>query len=187
MAGRMQAAGRIARWVGATGLLLVPLVMMQVSDEWDWGAFDFVFAAVLLYGVCGAYELAVRRNGDIAYRAAVVVALGAAFMTIWVNAAAGTIGGEGNPYNLMFVGVLLVALVGAILARFRPEGMARAMLAAAAAEMLVAAIVLAVGAGYGEPPGIRATIMLIMGFAGMWTLSASLFWTAARGQTGAVV
>jgi hypothetical protein len=189
MAGRMQAAGlwRIARWAGATGLLLVPLVAMRFTEEVDWTAFDFVFAAAMLYGVCALYELAIRLNGDVAYRMGTVVALAAGFLTIWVNGAVGIIGDEDNPYNLMFGGVLLIAMVGAVLARFRAEGMARAMVAAAAGEILIAVIVVAIAAGANEPPGLPGLVMLILGFAGMWTLSAALFWTAARGQAGAVV
>ena len=84
------------------------------------------------------------------------------------------IGSEGNAYNLLFYGVLLVALIGAIVARFRPAGMARAMVVAAVAQ-------LAVGAG-----GLTADLLggvLSMGFAGLWLLAAALFWRAARERT----
>ena len=40
----------------------------------------------------------------------------------------------------MFFGVLVVGIIGAIIARFRPQGMARALFATALAQALVAVI-----------------------------------------------
>ena len=45
----------------------------------------------------------------------------------------------------MYVGVLAVGVVGAVIARFRPNGMARALLATALAQALVAVIALIAG------------------------------------------
>jgi len=78
--------------------------------------------------------------GSIVYRAAVGVAVGAALLLIWINLAVGIIGDEGNPANLMHIGVLAVGIIGAIFARLRPLGMARVLLATAVAQMLVAMI-----------------------------------------------
>jgi hypothetical protein len=44
----------------------------------------------------------------------------AAFILIWMNLAVGIIGSEDNPANLMYGGVLAVAIVGAFMVRFRP-------------------------------------------------------------------
>lgn len=43
-----------------------------------------------------------------------------------MNGAVGIVGSEDNPANLMYGGVLAVGIVGAVIARFRAEGMARA-------------------------------------------------------------
>ncbi len=59
-----------------------------------------------------------------------------------MNLAVGLIGSEDNPANLMYVGVLAVGIIGAILARFSPLGMARALFATALAQALVAVIAL---------------------------------------------
>jgi hypothetical protein len=70
---------RIAAWGGAAVLLLLPLVAMPFSEEVAWDAADFAFAGALVAGVGVIYELAVRMTGNTAYRAAVGVALAAAF------------------------------------------------------------------------------------------------------------
>jgi len=79
-----------------------------------------------------------------AYRIAAGLALTAAFLIVWMNAAAGLIGIEDDdPANLLYVGVLAIGFIGAIIARFQPRGLARAMFATALAQALVGAIALA--------------------------------------------
>ena len=63
-----QSVARVA--AGTALLLLIPLVLMQVSDGTDWGVFDFVFAGVLLFGTGMLLQLAVRSGAHFAYRAA---------------------------------------------------------------------------------------------------------------------
>ena len=57
-----------------------------------------------------------------------------------INLAVGVIGSEENPANLMFGGVLAVGIVGAVVARFRPRGMARALVSTAVAQTTVGVI-----------------------------------------------
>ena len=50
-----------------------------------------------------------RSQGSSAYRVAAVLALGAAFVIVWLNVAAGLIGIEDDdPANLLYVGVLAI-------------------------------------------------------------------------------
>jgi hypothetical protein len=119
-----------------------------------------------------------------AYRSAVGVALAAAFLIFWLNGAVGIIGTEDNPANLMFGGVLAVGIIGAIIARFRPHGMARAMVATALAQALVAVIVL-IG-GLTSPLSGPVEILALIGFfVALFVGSALLFRYAAREQTPA--
>jgi hypothetical protein len=164
---------RMIGWSIPVLLLLLPLLAMRFTDEVNWTASDFVFAGVLFGSVGLTFELIVRKSGSLAYRVGAALAVLAAFMTIWANGAVGMIGDEDNPLNLMFGGVLAIALFGAVLARFRPEGMARAMAAAAAAQFLASA--------YGAFTDLRGGILSAM-FAGLWILSAALFAKAARDQ-----
>lgn len=145
--GRRWSRWRVAGWGLAALVLLLPLAAMQLTDEMNWGLEDFIFAGALVLGIGTAFELAVRRTGSAAYRAAAAVALAAAFMLIWINAAVGIIGSDGNAANLVYAGVLAVGVLGALLARFRPQGMARALFATALAQVLVGALALAAGWG----------------------------------------
>lgn len=169
---------RIAGWTLAVLLLLLPLVAMQFTTEVDWTAADFVFAAVLIGGVGLAIELAFRSNRNGAYRLAVALFVGAAFLLVWINAAVGIIGGEDNPLNLLYAGVLAIACAGAVVARFRARGMARAMSVAAAAQAVVG--IIAVIAEAHLPPGPLGLIVLNGGFVAMFAASAVLFGRAAR-------
>lgn len=139
----------------------------------------------MLAVACGACELAARMTGSNAYRAAVGVAVAAAFILVWMNLAVGVIGSEEDPANLMYGGVLAVAIVGALLARFQPVGMARALSATALAQALVGAIALAAGLGSTAPSFPEAIVFLTGFFAALWLLSAWLFRKAAREQTPA--
>jgi hypothetical protein len=172
---------RLLLWAVPTALLTTPAVMMmRAAEGWDWSGFDFVFGAVLLYGTTGLIDLAIRKGGSTAYRLGAGLAVLAAFLLIWINGAVGVIGNEDNPANLVFFGIIAVALAGSILARFEARGMSRAMLVACALNAAVAAAVPVFAWGADEPPGAIGLTFLIGGFALMWGLSSALFAKAAR-------
>lgn len=178
--GRRGNRWRPAVWGTAAGLLLLPLVAMQFTEDVVWTPFDFMVFGTMLLAACGIYELGAKMSSNTAYRAAFGVAVVAGFILVWVNLAVGIIGTENNPANLMFGGVLVVGIIGALIARFRPHGMARALIATAVAQALV--IVIAVAAA------IRfdfALVGLTVFFVAMWLISAGLFWKAARERTPA--
>lgn len=166
-------------------ILLLPLVAMQFSDDVKWSGFDFALMAALLAGVGLGLELAIATSGDAAYRIASGIALAAGLLLVWINGAVGIIGGEREDANLLYSGVLAVALAGALAARFRPAGMALAMGAAALAQALVPVIAPAFA------PGARAIAWSpeVFGLTGvfvlLWLASAWLFRKAARRQGNA--
>jgi hypothetical protein len=171
--GRARNPWRIAAWSIAALLLLLPLVAMRFTEEVSWTVSDFLFAGLMIAIVGATFELAVRMTANIPHRAAIAVALAAAFLTIWANGAVGMIGDEDNPFNLLFFGVIALALGGAVVARFRPAGMALAMVAAAVAQAALGV------AGFASDP--RGGV-LSAAFGGLWLLSAALFRKAAREQ-----
>ena len=163
---------RYVAWAGAAGLVLLPLVAMQVAPDsgvnWTFG--DFVFAVLMIGGTGLAIELVVRLARSWAARAGAVVALGTGFLLIWSNLAVGYIGSEDNPYNLLFFGVIVVAVLGSALARFRSPGLVWAMAATALAHAAAGL------GGFAEDP---VTGPITLAFCLMWLTSAALF-RAAR-------
>ena len=167
-------------WSIAALLLLLPLVAMQFTDEVNWTVSDFVFAMLLILSVGLPLELAVSRTGSLAYRAAVGLVLIVWFLTLWLNGAVGIIGSEDNSANVMYAGVIAIAIIGAVIARFRPGGMARAMIGAALALVAIAAIVLVTGWG-SEEPVWPWPVVIINGFmAALLVAAAMLFRYAAQ-------
>jgi hypothetical protein len=120
------------------------------------------------------------RTGRTAYRSALGVALAAGVILVWLSLGVGIIGKDGDPANVMYFGVLAVGLIGAMIARLRPQGMARALSAMALAQALVAAIALI--AGLGLPWSGPAEILALNAFfVASFAASAWLFRRAARG------
>jgi len=159
-------------------VLLVPLAAMQFTDEVVWTPSDFVVAGVLLFGAGLTYELVAKRTGNTAYRVAVGLAVATSLILVWMNLAVGIIGSEDNPPNVMYVGVLAVGIVGAIVARFRPKGMARALYATALAQMLVPVIALIIW----RPPvnaGVWGVFVLNAIFGALFVSSALMFQRAS--------
>jgi hypothetical protein len=160
-------------------LLLLPLVAMQFTDEVAWSPGDFLAAWILMMTAGLAYLLVTARAGSLVYRAAAGVAVGAAFLLVWVNLAVGLIGNEGNPANLLYGGVLAVGLVGAALARFQPRGMARALAATALAQALVPVLALLAWQPQSTADALKIFAANTL-FALLFAASALLFRQAAR-------
>lgn len=170
----------LVMWAIAAMLWLLPLIAMRFTREVAWDVFDFVLWGVMLTVAAGTVEVATRLSGSWAYRLGVGVAVAAAFLLIWLNLAVGIIGREDDPANLMFAGVLFVAVSGAFVARFRPDGMARAMIAAAMAQGLVGVIAMVWRLGATGEAWPRPILGLTAFFCAMWLGSAWLFDKAAR-------
>ncbi len=168
LGGRSGLPWRVIGWGIAAALMIFPIVTRA-----PWTAEDFVFAGVVLGTIGLGAELATRFTRSIPYRAGVAAALVAAAMIVVVNGAVGMIGDEGNAYNELFLGVIAVALLGAILTRFRARGMAIAMVAAAGTQAVVGLLGLSA-----DPRGA----VLSAALAGIWLLPAAFFRAAAREQ-----
>lgn len=166
---------RIAALAAGALILLAPLVAMQFSDTVAWDGGDFGVLGALLIGLYLAFELLARTTDAPPYRWGAAVALAGAFLLIVSNLAVGIIGSEDNRANLLYAGVLAVGAAGAALARLRPRGMARALLAMA---LLQAAIgVFALTAGLDTRPQV---LLINAFFVGMFGGASLLFSRAAR-------
>jgi hypothetical protein len=173
-------------------ILLIPLIAMQFTDEVNWDVFDFVLFGTALFVIGLAYELVARRldlpasegqstpettkTGKTLYRVALGIGLGGAFLLFWVNGAVGIIGNEGQPANLMYGAVFLVGFIGSLIARFKPQGMARTLFAMAFVQLLIPVI-----AGIIWPQvswggaGMVGVFMLNAFFAMLFVVSGFLF------------
>ena len=132
-------------WGGFAALIALPAVAMMFSTGVNWGPEDFIFATLLFGVLGGGIELAMRARQVASYRWAGVLALGMGFVTLWVNMAVGIIGNDDNPLNAHYLWVLGIPIVGSIAARFKPTGMALAMIATAIAHLAIAGVAHAAG------------------------------------------
>lgn len=173
--GRGAQGWRAGVWGGAAALMLAPAVATRLTDEMKWDAADFILVGAMLAGACGLWELAMSKTRNWAYAAAATVAAGTAFLLFLVNGAVGFIGDEGNAVNLLFFGVVTLALGGAIIVRFRAGDMARAMAVTAAMQAAVGALAVSI------VPDVRGFLLGTALFVPLWLLSAWLFRRAARG------
>lgn len=178
--GRRGMNWRVVGWGMAAFVLLLPFLAMQVTREVDWNATDFIIIGAMLAIAGGTIELGARMSRNWSYRGGVGVAVATTFLLIWVNLAVGFLGSERNPANLIFFGVFAVGIAGAFIVGFRPAGMAKAMVATAAAQVFVGVVALAAGLGSTGYDGVYEVMMGSILFAGMWLASAWLFRRADR-------
>jgi hypothetical protein len=162
---------------------MLPSLAMHFTDEVVWDVTNFAVAGALLFGTGFTDEMVAKKMDSVAYWFAIGVALATALLLVWLNLAVGVIGKEGDAANLMYFGVLAVGIIGSVVARLEPRGMAFALLATAIAQALVAAI--AVAGGLGSPWSGPAEILILNGlFVALFVGSAWLFRRAARAQAG---
>lgn len=108
------------------------------------------------------------------YKWAFTQALCTAFLLTWIIPAVGIYERSGDPYDLPFYGVLAVGVIGALISRFRPKGMALTLASMAAAQVLVEMS--------GIIAGLGSRILLNGFFTVLWLGSALLFRNAAQGK-----
>ena len=125
------------------------------------------------------------KTSNTACKFALGVALAAAFLLVWVNGAVGIVGADGDRFNLMYWGVLVVGIVGSLIARFQPQAMARALFATALAQALVTVIALIAGKHHSPVSSVSEILLLNGFFVALFLGSAWLFRNAAQQRTPA--
>lgn len=87
---RMRTNGlRITGWALAAGILLLPLVAMQFTDEVNWTVSDFVTMGALLIGTGLILELAAWKIRDVRYRIGFSVLVLVLLVLVWIEGAVG--------------------------------------------------------------------------------------------------
>ncbi len=83
---------RIFLWIGAAtgGLLLIPLVAMQLTREVNWTLSDFIAMGILLFTISSLFVLAARKVQK-KHRLAVGAVFLLAFLWLWAELAVGVL------------------------------------------------------------------------------------------------
>lgn len=152
-------------------------VLLVLALCWPWifiggvGEGDLVDAlalglipAIVISGIIAYRETKTRAA---AYRGGIALALISALLIVWMIGAVGIFGRSGDPRDLVFFGVLAVGIIGTLIARFEPQGMARTLIAMAIVQILAGVIGLM--AGWGLLPILNGV------FAALWLWSGLLF------------
>jgi hypothetical protein len=75
--------------LASNGLLLIPLIAMQFTEEVNWDAADFVVMGILLSSTALLVEFTLRIVKQTKYRILLCGAFVLAFLLIWVELAVG--------------------------------------------------------------------------------------------------
>ncbi len=172
------------RWIGWGAVALI--LLLPLVTRAPWTLFDYIVAGVVLGGAGLVLELVARASNSMAYRAGACLTIAASVLLLWVNGAVGFLGDENNPANLMFIGVIGVAVIGSVVAGFRARGMALAMFAAAAAQVAVGVTALALGWSSPGNDGLYEVVMGTSVFGALWLVSGGLFRLAADRPADAI-
>ncbi|MGH9457094.1 MAG: hypothetical protein ACRD2J_05575 [Thermoanaerobaculia bacterium] len=113
------------------------------------------------------------------YRLAAALAILGALLLVWLSLGVGIIGADGDPANRMYFAVVAVGLVGVLIARFRPNGMALALVAMVIAQAAIGAY--AIFAGLGRPASGPLELTLLNGF--FVALFAAAAWLFRRAES----
>ncbi len=171
-------------WSVIVALVLMLPLATQFTNEVQWN--EAAAYAVILLGAGGTYELwQWLKTRAMAYRIAFGVGLAGALLLGWVSGAVGIIGSENNPANLMYWTVFAVGLVGSIISRLQPHGMARTLFAAALVQMLVPVVALSIWpakASWGEA-GVIGVLVFNSIFVLLFVVSALLFRRASANSS----
>jgi hypothetical protein len=118
------------------------------------------------------------------YRVAFGVGLAGVLLLGWVSGAVGIIGSEDNPVNLMYWAIPAVLLIGSLISRFKPRGMAWTLSAAALVQLSVpvVALILSPEVSWGNV-GVIGVFIFNSIFALLFAVSALLFWRVAKIST----
>lgn len=166
----------IIRIASVATLLLALSIAVQFTDELQWN--EAIAYGVILLLAIGTYKLwQWLKTQNKMYRYAFGVGIFGMLFLGWANGAVGIIGSENNPANLMYWAVFAIGLIGSLLSRFKPRGMARTLFATAVVQMLVPVFALSVWpakASWGDA-GVIGVFILNFIFATLFVMSALLF------------
>ena len=165
------------------GLLLIPFIAGQFTDEMQWTGSDYLIMGIMLTIAGTLFEVGARFSTSTPYRVGLATAVGTGFLLTWMNLAVGIIGSENNPANALYGVVVLIGFIGALLSMFKARGLAIAALVTAVAQFLVPIVALIMyrpDITAGEGPGMVGVFILNSFFVGLWLVAARLLKRASE-------
>ena len=147
-------------------LMIVPVIILR-APGFIFEPGEVIFLLILFATVAIAQQIVGRVPAHRAFAVGVGLALFTGLAQLWLNLAVGTIASEDDPANLIYLAVVALALIGAAVGRFRPQGMAGAMVGAAIAQCVAFFVALAAGWGFTGP--------ITICFASLWLIAATAF------------
>ena len=76
----------------AMGILLIPLIAMNFTNEVNWTIFDFLVVGILLFGTGLTFEFILRKIKTLRYRILFGIALFVVLFLVWAELAVGIFG-----------------------------------------------------------------------------------------------
>jgi len=117
------------------------------------------------------------------YEIALALAVAASLFLLMMVGAVGVIGAEGDPFDRVYFGVVGLGVLGALIARFRANGMANTLFAMALAQAIVVVVALIIGK-QNSPVSSAGEIVGLNGFfVVMFSVCGMLFRQSASGAT----
>lgn len=171
----MQNSRRFIVWAIVMVLVLMIPLTMQLTNEVQWN--EAIAYILILLSVGWAYELWhwLKTRAKI-YSVAFSLGLAVIFLLGLVSGAVGIIGSENNSVNLMYWAVPAVVLIGSLLSRFRPVGMALTLFTTALVQFLIPVVALSISpeVSWGNA-GVISVFAVNSFFSAMFVISALLF------------
>ena len=158
---------RIIIAASIAGILCLPLIAMQFSDQVNWDGADFLIFGLMLLIAGVTFDFVRHQSDHATYKKGMVLAILATFLLFWINGAVGIIGSEDNSANLMFFVIVLVAVLGSLISGFAAYKMKWVMYVAAASQVIVFLVAWIAGWGFTGP------ITLV--FTALWLGAAKCF------------
>ena len=165
-------------------LMITLTAAIQFTNEVQWG--EVVAYSIILLIAGGFYELwQWLKTRTKTFRIAFGVGLAVVLLLGWVSGAVGIIGSENQPVNLMYWAVPAVLLIGSLISRFKPRGMACALFATALVQALIPVVTLIISpeVSWGNA-GVIGVFVFNSIFAVLFIGSALLFRRAAHEHNG---
>ncbi len=166
--------------LATAGLLTIPLIAMQFSDEVNWRIGDFAIMGVMLITTGLGLKWALRLSGSLIHKAAIALTFGTTFLLVWANLGVGLVGSGANIANILYAVVVAVILGGTLITRLSTRGMELTNYAAIGG--LVVVTLTAFIAGLQQLPNSSVTEILGVNgfFAALYLIAALLFRSASK-------